>query len=547
MARGGFRNVFADGPAVRAADLRRAKEPAERASLRSVTGERPKVEDFEWVLLALSRWPFWDCVKYLVDHVATFPKVGRPREHTVADWVLHWRASEIKKSLRGADDMLVRASNWLEARRVAAQWGWLHPEWQLSETQIDRFQSDRFMKRYIGAEQIVELRRLNRGNAVSDARTVGQFPDSGGSKPTLSADRDVYGDGSELKTMFGPRRKRVDPRTGEITYTRHDPEAIAHHKHRYVEDPHTGEVTCKICASNKRRGKPSDGVDGALMYEMVALLTRTDERQGRIILDIDLRERDQTDANVFTDMVLDLKRDNPHLADMPLVAVYDGKLNAADFDRLQDDGNMVIRKVSNDPKGRIKIRALHDQTLTLADGSKAVRDVHIVDGTPALKAYDGDAIEWFVKMDREKIQINELVNSKCIYTEWRVADHPLAAEAAAATVRLRHNSTNREREQNRRRSVYMRVCPESCPEHPKLFGRREDGESHNATYKNRLNHARVRSMGRIRNQLNLLAFQLNENDKAVYAHFWRTGDYEGYDKHFAYRPERLAEPLLKAA
>ena len=77
--------------------------------------------------------------------------------------------------------------------------------------------------------------------------------------------------------------------------------------------------------------------------------------------------------------------------------------------------------------------------------------------------------------------------------------------------------------------------------------KREDGESHNATYKNRLDHARVRSIGRIRNQLNLLAFQMNENDKARYAHFWRTGDEEGYDKRFTYRPERLTEPLLKAA
>ena len=114
-------------------------------------------------------------------------------------------------------------------------------------------------------------------------------------------------------------------------------------------------------------------------------------------------------------------------------------------------------------------------------------------------------------------------------------------------VRLRHNSTKQERENDCRRSVYMRVLPESCPDHLEIYPKREDGESHNATYKNRLNNARVRSVGRIRNRLNLLAYQMNENDKAMYAHFWRTGDYEGYDKRFAYRPQRLAEPLLKAA
>ena len=360
--------------------------------------------------------------------------------------------------------------------------------------------------------------------------------------------RVIYGDGSELKPMFNPRRRRLHPDTGEITYSRHDPKAIPHHHHKYVEDPYTGEVTCKICESNKKHGKKSKGgLDGALIHEMVALLTRTNERQGRIILDIDLREEHETDANLFTQMFLDLRRNNDELQAMMLIALYDQRLNAGDFDMLQDDGIIVVRKVGNDPRGRIKIRVLHDQTFTLRDGSNIVHDVHIVDGTPALKVYDGNAIEWFVQLEREKIQVNELVNSMCIYTEWRVVDHPLVGTMAGAMVRLRHNSTKEEREKNCRRSVYMRVSPESCPDHPEIYPKREDGESHNATYKNRLDHARVRSIGRIRNQLNLLAFQMNENDKAMYAHFWRTGDEEGYDKRFTYRPERLAEPLLKAA
>ena len=61
-----------------------------------------------------------------------------------------------------------------------------------------------------------------------------------------------------------------------------------------------------------------------------------------------------------------------------------------------------------------------------------------------------------------------------------------------------------------------------------------EGESFNATYKDHLKNARVRSVGRIRNQLNLLAFQMNENDKAMHAHFWRSGDPNAYDKRFSY-------------
>ncbi len=549
MARGGYRNVFADGPAVRTTDVDKAiVVSVDDDPSRNIIGERPSVANFERVLQGLSSPQHWDCVRYLVDHVATFPVSGRPREHTVADWALFWRASEMEGSLRGTDDIFVRATNWLEARAVVKRLGWEHPEWQLSATRINRFQYDRFLKRYIGPDQIVQLRRIISRNAVRDARTLGLFPDSEGSKASINPKRVIYGDGCELKPLYGPRRRRVDSVTGEVTYSRHDPEAIPHHHHKYVEDPYTGDVACKICESNKRHGKTNDGgLDGALVHEMVAVVTRTDERQGRIILDNDLREEHETDANLFTKMFLDLRRNNDELQGMLLIALYDQRLNAVDFDTLQDDGVIVVRKVGNDPGGRIKIRVCPDQRLSLRDGSKVLRAVHIVDGTPALKVYDGNSVEWFVKLEREKIQVNELVNSKCIYTEWRVVDHPLVGAMAGAMVRLRHNSTKNEREKNRRRSVYMRVSPESCPDHLEIYPKREDSESHNATYKKRLDHGRVRSVGRIRNRLNLLAFQMNENDKAMYAHFWRTGDYEGYDKRFAYRPERLDEPLLKAA
>ena len=184
---------------------------------------------------------------------------------------------------------------------------------------------------------------------------------------------------------------------------------------------------------------------------------------------------------------------------------------------------------------------------TRPDGSKTVLDVHFVDGTAALKTHDSNAVEWFVKLERQKIQPNELVNSKCTYIEWRVTDHPLVSKWAGAVVRVRLNSTKEERLQNRRRPVYMRVVPESDPMHPKLFGRREDSESFNATYKDRLNDARVRSVGRIRNQLNLLSFQMNENDKAMHAHFKRSKDEDAYDKRFSYRPKRITKALLKAA
>ena len=558
MAKGGFRNIFAAGPVISVDEIDEHDDTddalAQRRA-RKVKGEREKLDEFELVLLGLSSPQHWDCVAYLAEHakehIKTSIKPGRPREHTVADWVLFWRVADIAGGLRKADDILTNYTNWLQAREVVAnmaeQHGWTDKQWELSDKPMNRNKFDRFLDRYIGPEQVLELRKITRGNALGDARTVGLFPAAAGTTPTLNRLRSVYGDGCEYKTMFDPRRQRVDKDTGEVTYTRHDPEAMPHHHHQFEEDPYTGEVTCKLCASNKQNAKSKGGLDGPLMYEEVTLATRIDERQGRLLLDGDLRDEGETDANRFTDMVLDFKHSDSELAEMPLVAIYDMRLNSTDFDRLQDDGNIVIRKVAKDPGDKTKIRALHDQTLTLADGSKQTRDVHVARGTPTLKEYDGDAVECLIEMTREKIQINRLVNSKALYTEWRVADVPLAGDFAGAMVRISHNSTQEERESDRRRSVFLRVCPESCPEHRDFFGLREDAESINSTAKSRLQDDRFRYRGRIRNRLARIAHRQNENDKSMYSYLKRRGDMAAYRRRFSYKPLRWEDLLPKAA
>ena len=352
---------------------------------------------------------------------------------------------------------------------------------------------------------------------------------------------------TQVPTRFDARRKRVDSDTGEVTYSRHDPDAIAHHHHLWAEDPESGDVRCKICDSNRRQATTGSGSDGPQIYEAVTLLTRADERQGRLILGIGLRHAHQTDANLFTDMVLDLKHNNPSLSDAALMCVYDQRLNATDFDRLHDDGNIPIRKVGHDPGGRKKVRVLHDQPFELADGTKAAHDVHVANGTPSLRVHDADGVEWLIETVRTKMQRNRLKNSRVIYCEWQVADHALAGDLAGATARIRHNSKKREIETGRRRSVYLRVCPESSPEHPEVFGLREDAESHNSTQKRQLIDGRVRSVGRTRNALNLLAFQMTWNDTAMYAHYMRHANIDAYATRFAYKPPRRADPLLAAA
>ena len=102
-------------------------------------------------------------------------------------------------------------------------------------------------------------------------------------------------------------------------------------------------------------------------------------------------------------------------------------------------------------------------------------------------------------------------------------------------------------ESDHRRSVFLRVCPESCPEYRAFFGLREDSESINSTHKRQLDDDRVRYKGRIRNRLHLIANRQNENDKNMYGYLIRRGDMAAYRRRFTYKPIRWEDTLPKAA
>ena len=222
-------------------------------------------------------------------------------------------------------------------------------------------------------------------------------------------------------------------------------------------------------------------------------------------------------------------------------------LHSVDTDRLQDEGLIVVNKLPLVKGKKIKRRTVHDQTLKLPDGTTTKTSVHFVNGTPCLKLFDADSEEWYLKLDRVNTQINQHKAKKVIYTQWRVPGHVLAGDLVDATLRIRHNSTKDERLSNNRRSLYSRPIPESDPCFDTLFGIRENAESNNENLKAKLRNKRARSVGRTRNQLNLIAYQLIENDKALSAHFVRAEDDTGYAEHYTFRAPSRARPALAAA
>ena len=543
------RRVFADRDAVRVADLDAlvvddASGELLATPLRLVNGERQSVSTLEQLLRLTSTPWFREIVAYLEKETSTARRVGRPRQHTVADWVVFWLAAELNGGLRSAHDDLGDPVNWRRIHAVVAEQEPTSPERCVSAHPINRFQYARFLDRHLGPEQLTRLGSISTANAVETAVEVGLFDNAKGSRTRPDPANCVTGDGTIINTMFNPVRRRVDTATGAITHSRHDADGSYH----YANKTHisVGDAECDMCsaAPPKNRRKSSRGTRGS--YEAVSVIAQSGQRQGRVVLDMRLSRDGETEASVFTDMVLDLRK-TPEIETGLQAVAYDMALHSVDTDRLQDEGIIVVNKLPLVKGKKIKRHTVHNQTLKLPDGTTTETAVHFVNGTPCLKEFDAETEEWYLKLDRINTQINEQKAKKVIYTQWRVPRHPLAGDLAGATLRIRHNSTNKERLGNNRRSLYSRPIPESDPCFDKLFGIRENAESNNENLKTGLRNKRARSVGRTRNQLNLIAYQLIENDKTLYAHYLRAEDDTGYAEHYTFRPPSRARPALAAA
>ena len=543
------RRVFAGSDAVCVADvdaliIDEASDEPLPTRLRLVNGERQSVSRIEQLLRLTSTPWFRKVVAYLDEVASSAGSIGRPRQHTVADWVVFWLAAEIHGGVRRAHDELGDPVTWGRIHEVVAEQDPRSPEQRISAHPINRFQYARFLDRYLGPGQLTRLGSISTATAVETAVEVGLFDNTKGSRTRPDPANCVTGDGTIINTMFNPVRRRVDTETGEVTDSRHDADGSYH----YANKTHisVGDAECDMCsaAPNKNRRKSSRDRRGS--YEAVSVVAQSGERQGRVILDMRLTQDGETEASVFTDMVLDLRKFPEIEAGLQAVA-YDMALHSVDTDRLQDEGLVVVNKLPLVKGKKIKRRTVGNQTLRLPDGSTTETAVHFVNGTPCLKLFDADSEEWYLKLDRINTQINQQKTKQIIYTQWRVPRHPLAGDLADATLRIRHNSTKDERLSGNRRSLYSRPIPESDPCFDTLFGIRENAESNNENLKAKLHNKRARSVGRTRNQLNLIAYQLIENDKTLFAHFLRADGDTGYAEHYTFRPPSRARPALVAA
>ena len=259
----------------------------------------------------------------------------------------------------------------------------------------------------------------------------------------------------------------------------------------------------------------------------VLTIARNPHRNERVILACDLKPKGKSDANVFTDVVLDILDRYPDLTPGVRAVVYDMALRSQDIDRLQDHGLHAIVKTPRTNKGKTAAVTLGNHTFKHPE-TKTITSMPVIamHGTPTINLTDGDGHEIYQPLQRVKTQVKiSRGGKKIMYGTWAIPDKPpVPPYLVGATTLIRHNSTPQERHSkpHRRRTRALATIPESDPIFKPLHGVRQDTESTNSQLKYLLPHGRIRTVGQDRVLLNLIAFQIVTLDAALIAHHNRT-------------------------
>jgi len=299
-------------------------------------------------------------------------------------------------------------------------------------------------------------------------------------------------------------------------------------------DPVTGEILGRY----DRDALPyhtNDGIEAkAPGYLLVMLLARNPYRKERVVLSNRLKSAynidvNRNDATIAVDMVMYLLEKFPQMRSGLVGLVYDMALSVADFDRLLDAGLIPVSKVPrtgtrNAKKGNVAAKNLGNHTFKMKDGTTQELIVTAVNGTPCITCLDGDGVDYYVPLKLKQVKKTGRTGRPLISTWWAITDDTLVApELHGAQTRIRHSRTKHERDAGKSHSRALRIFPESDGRFEEIFGRREDSESANSDYKNRLWNRRCRTMGHQSVEFNNISYQIHTLITALVAYHNRTG------------------------
>ena len=442
-----------------------------------------------------------------------------PAVYALAD-LIPGSAAEVGGRPRGYPDFMVLVygalcSVWRSARQVEAELA--HPlVWtfmrdlvaarfpgdvsrHLPATPMRRHHFIYMRNRYLTDPAILEaIGDLHRLLAAEQARATGLLdPDGDGSWTHPSLDRLLHADGKVVTPLFRakPGATRVDRQTGELIPLRHEPDAALHFE--------------------------GDG-DAAWGTKFVMVAARGTDEGTRIILDLERVEKPGGEASVAMDCFRRLA---------PLVPgaqgiVYDTALRGVHHQELlRDLGLLPINRVAAAEKGArtprreegrrvAKSLYVEDKPVKGSDGREVSISLYAQDGAIGVGVLTDRGEMLFEPLRRFRThRTRDKSGGYRWYNDYRL---PKRLGGGIVTVRLHANDEDRTRHLNRTENV--RPIPPSDPDFARLYARRNDAESINRNLEDTLFLGRAHSVGRIRQQVDLIGYALLVNGLTLLRH-----------------------------
>lgn len=481
-----------------------------KAAPKRVKGEKFRPSDRQWLQLVACFKPLLKLglqFEELIDPPSCrLRKGGRKRTYRTPDVLLFEVAGWKFGSYEWVEDNFTDMDVWNELRDTVAAAYPNDPKMRLSKTPMNRSRHYRFRTKYLCGHLLETAHNIIDAAAIKAGQQLGMLEPGLGSLTNPDPRSFVTADGCWVPalTSFTQDDMVVDPATGEILPRRHDPHAIPYH-------------------TNDGAYASSPG------FLMVMVQGRTEYTGERIVFSTSLKsgknnDMPRNDATIAVDNILELSEKFPHFREGLRGVVYDMMLSVADFDRLLDAGLIPVSKVPLTRQGQFAVENLGEETFTTTGRTTVTRIVTAVNGTPCVTFVDRSGTEYYMPLKLVKVKKEHRKKRPQISTHWSIPDNPLVPAALrGATARVRHTRTTAECLAGKSRSRALRIFPETDHRFGAIFGLREDSESANSDYKNRLWNRRCRTLRHESVEFNNIGYQLHVLITALVAYHNRTG------------------------
>ena len=486
----------------------RGRTTPKKAAPKKVKGEKFRPSDRQWLQLVACFKPLWKLglpFEELIDPPSCrLRRGGRPRKYRTPDVLLFEVAGWKFGSYEWVSDNFADLEVWNELRDAVAAAYPNDPEMRLSETPMNRSRHYRFRDKYLCDDLLQTAHDIIDTAAVEGGQEIGILESGLGSLTNPDTRSFVSADGCWVPALTKLTiDDAVDRETGEIV-RRFDPDAIPYHTN-----------------DGQYAGSPG--------FLMVMVQGRTAYTGERIVFSTNLKSgknkaMPRNDATIAVDNILELIEKFPYFREGLTGVVYDMALSVADFDRLLDAGLIPVSKVPLTKAGKVAVENLGAETFTTRDGTVATRIVTAVNGTPCVTFVDRSGKDFYMPLKLNKVKKEHRKQRPQLSTHWSIPNNPLVpANLRGAKVRVRHTRTLSERNLGKSRSRALRIFPESDQRFDDIFGLREDSESANSDYKNRLWNKRCRTMRHESVEFNNIGYQMHVLITALVAYHNRTG------------------------